>query len=133
MPESRFRYIGRGVYSLPEAERLTGVPRRSIRRWTTGYEWTSRGHLHYSPPVIGAELPALFGAPALDFADLLEVVFLHAFRYKGVSWKTIRIASERAREVLGAQHPFSHRRFSTDGHSILAELAREEENRCCST
>jgi uncharacterized protein (DUF433 family) len=84
--------------------------------------------LHYSPPVVGAELPALLGAPALDFADLLEVLFLHAFRDKGVSWKAIRIASERAKEVLGAQHPFSHRRFSTDGHTILAELAREEED-----
>jgi len=128
MTDRAFQYIGRGVYSLPEAERLTGVPRRSIRRWTTGYEWSSRGHLHRSPPVIGAELHLLLGTPALDFADLIEVRFLNAFLDKGVSWKTIRVASERAKEVLGTAHPFSHRRFSTDGHTILAELARVEED-----
>lgn len=126
MPRPPFQYIGRGVYSLSDAQRLTGVSRRSIRRWTTGYEWTSRGRLCHSPPVIGAQLPSLLGAPALDFADLIEVRFLDAFLDKGVSWKTIRIASGRARDVLGAAHPFSHRRFSTDGHTILADLARSE-------
>jgi uncharacterized protein (DUF433 family) len=128
MTPTAFNYIGRGLYSLPEAERLTGVPRRSIRRWTTGYQWNSRGELRYSPPVVGAELPSIFGAPAIDFADLIEVRFLNAFLDKGVGWKTIRIASERAKEVLRSAHPFSHRRFSTDGHAILAELAREEED-----
>lgn len=116
------------MYSLPEAERLTGVPRRSIRRWTTGYRWKYQGRRRYSPPVIGAELAAHFGAPALDFADLIEVRFLQAFLDKGVSWKTIRVASERAKEVLGAEHPFSHRKFSTDGRNILAELARDAED-----
>jgi uncharacterized protein (DUF433 family) len=64
----------------------------------------------------------------LDFADLIEVRFLNSFLDKGVSWQTIRIASERAKEVLGAAHPFSHRRFSTDGHTILAELAKVEQD-----
>jgi uncharacterized protein (DUF433 family) len=128
MPEPTFHYLGRGVYSLADAEYLTGIPRRAIRRWTTGYRWTSRGQLRYSPPVVGAELPQLLGLPALDFADLIEVRFLNAFLDKGVSWKSIRIASQRAKEILGAAHPFSHRRFSTDGHTILAELARFEDD-----
>ncbi|HRN51914.1 MAG TPA: hypothetical protein PK788_00295 [Gemmatimonadaceae bacterium] len=59
---------------------------------------------------------------------MIEVRFLQAFLNKGVSWKTIRIASERAKEVLGARHPFSHRKFSTDGRNILAELARAEDD-----
>ncbi|MGH7720939.1 MAG: DUF433 domain-containing protein, partial [Gemmatimonadaceae bacterium] len=58
-------------------------------------------------------------------ADLLEVRFLNAFREYGVSWKAIRIASQRARELLGLKHPFSSRRFSTDGRTILAQFVTE--------
>lgn len=125
MPAPNFRLIGRGLYSLREAHLLTGVPLRRIRRWTMGYEFTSRGGARRSPPVVASDLPGELGIPALDFADLLEVRFLHAFREFGVSWKAIRIASERARQVLGLKHPFSSRRFSTDGRVILAQFVTE--------
>jgi uncharacterized protein (DUF433 family) len=120
-----FRLIGRGVYSPAEAYRLTGVPPRRIRRWTLGYYFDSRGRTIHSPPVIPTELPTVLGTPALDFADLLEIRFLNAFRESGVSWKAIRIASQRARELLGLKHPFSSRRFSTDGQTILAQFVTE--------
>ncbi len=35
----RFKVIGRGVYSLAEAERLAKVPRKRIKRWTAGYAY----------------------------------------------------------------------------------------------
>lgn len=125
MPTADFSLIGRGVYSLKEAHRLIGVPTRRIRRWTAGYRYRHRGIIHYSPPVVGGNLTGQLGIPALDFADLLEVRFLNAFREYGVSWKAIRIASERARDLLGLDHPFSSRRFSTDGRTILAEFVSD--------
>jgi uncharacterized protein (DUF433 family) len=118
-----FRFIGRGVYSVREACRLTGVPQRRIRRWTTGYHFDALGRRKFSPPVVRTDMPnALGGVAALDFADLIEVRFLNAFREYGVSWKAIRIAAERARDLLGVDHPFSSRRFSTDGRTILMEF-----------
>lgn len=117
-----FRLIGRGLYSLPEAERLTGVPRSRIRRWTAGYSFRYRGERIYSPPVVAADLAAVAGAPAIDFADLLEVRFLDAFRRHGVSMPAIRLAAERAKELLGRHHPFSTKIFKTDGRTIMAEI-----------
>jgi uncharacterized protein (DUF433 family) len=125
MVAPNYRIIGRGIYSLPDAHRITGVPARRIRRWATGYHFTSSGRLRHSAPVIANELSAELGVPALSFADLLEVRFLNAFREYGVKWKAIRIASERARDILGLSHPFSSQRFSTDGHTILARFVAE--------
>jgi uncharacterized protein (DUF433 family) len=125
MNTAHYRFIGRGLYSLAEAHSLTGVPKRSIRRWILGYRFPYIGSIRHSPPVVISDLPGEIGLPALDFADLIEVRFLHAFRAHGVSWKAIRIASERARELLGIQHPFSSRKFSTDGHTILAQFVTE--------
>ena len=122
---SSFRLIGRGVYSLREAQRITGVPARRIRRWATGYRFTYKGQIKFSPPVVAGELQDEIGMAALDFADLIEVRFLNAFREHGVSWRAIRVASQRARELLGLKHPFSSRRFSTDGRTILAQFVNE--------
>jgi uncharacterized protein (DUF433 family) len=75
--------------------------------------------------VIAGELQSQMRFPALDFADLMELRFLNAFREHGVSWRAIRIASERAREFLGVEYPFSSWRFSTDGRTILAQFVNE--------
>lgn len=125
MPGDQFRFIGRGLYSLREAHRLTGVPPKRIRRWATGYSYRSGGRVHYSPPIVANTLGAELGVLALDFADLLEVRFLNAFRSYGVSWRAIRIASERARSLLGLLHPFSSKKFSTDGRTILAQFVND--------
>jgi uncharacterized protein (DUF433 family) len=125
MVAPNYRIIGRGIYSLSDAQRLTGVPTRRIRRWTTGYDFTKGGVLRHSTPVIANDLSAELGVPALDFVDLLEVRFLNAFREYGVSMKAIRIASMRAKELLGLTHPFSSQRFSTDRHTVLAEFVTE--------
>jgi uncharacterized protein (DUF433 family) len=125
MPPTSFRLIGRGVYSLAEAHRLTGVPAARIRRWTSGYEFDSKGRRKFSPPVVATELSSELGTPALDFADLLEVRFLNAFREYGVSWTAIRIAAQRARDLTGLSHPFSNKRFSTDGRTILLAFVSE--------
>jgi uncharacterized protein (DUF433 family) len=79
--------------------------------------------------VIAARLHEAIGLPALDFADLIEVRFLDAFRRYGVSWKSIRLAAEHARELLGRHHPFSSRIFKTDGRTILADIVAHSGDR----
>jgi uncharacterized protein (DUF433 family) len=124
-----FRLIGRGLYTLAEASRLTRVPERRIRRWTRGYWYRSGGRRQWSDPVIPLDEDLLSGAPALDFADLNEIRFLNAFREHRVSWHAIRIASERAKQILQTPHPFSSRRFQTDGRTILAQIQDEAGDR----
>jgi uncharacterized protein (DUF433 family) len=119
-----FINVGRGVYTLAEAEYLTRVPRWSIRRWTRGYSYIHRGERLYVPPVIGRDETTDTG-PVLNFADLVEVRFLHAFRSHGVSWHAIRVAAYEAKELLGRTHPFSTKLFKSDGRTILGEIGRE--------
>ena len=110
---------------MREAHRLTGVPVRRIRRWTRGYHFQYKGKERFSPPVVATDIPTSLIPSAITFADLLEVRFLNAFREHGVSWGAVRIASQRAADILGLRHPFSSRRFSTDGRTILADLVSE--------
>ena len=76
------------------------------------------------PAIIGRE-PDFAESPVLTFADLIEIRFLEAFRQNGVSARALRIASHRAKELLGRHHPFSTQIFKSDGRTILAEITKE--------
>lgn len=117
--------LGVGLYTVPEASRLTGISQDRIRRWLRGYEFESSGQTRYSPPLWTPQIPQLDGRLGLAFLDLIEVQFVHAFRVHGVKWKTLRLAAWRARQIFNHHHPFATKRFLTDGHSIFAELHHE--------
>lgn len=120
--------LGMGFYTLPQAARMSGVAAKSIRRWLKGYRYAYRGHDVRQPAVVDA--PGLEGFPDIaTFLDLIEVQFVNAFRLEGVSWKTIRVAAEHARDLTGATHPFASSRFVTDGKTIFAEIADRSRNR----
>lgn len=118
-----------GIYTLPDAARLTGVPISSIRRWTLGYHYIRNGERRFSPPLVKPQIHPIDNAPALSFLDLQEVRFLHAFRSRGASWQALRIAHERAVQRIGHRHPFSTGRFRSAGREILAEVAVSERDR----
>jgi uncharacterized protein (DUF433 family) len=117
-----FSLVGRGVYTVAEAARLTDVPPLRIRRWTQGYDYTYKLSVHFSPPVVAADLPRINGVIGLDFGDLQEIRFLNAFRNRGVGMHALRIAAARAKEMLGRPHPLSTQTFRTDGRTVLADV-----------
>lgn len=119
-----FTNVGRGVYTIAEASLLTGVDRHRISRWTRGYTFTYHGTRQSMPAIIGREADSA-ETPILTFADLMEIRFLDAFRQNGVSTKALRIAAQRAKELLGRHHPFSSQIFKSDGRTILAEITKE--------
>jgi hypothetical protein len=125
MARSNLTLLGRGLYSPTEASRLTRVPIRRINRWTRGYWFVHRGKRQWSEPIVAAGRETLNDAPFLDFADLLEVRCLSAFRDRNIGWPTIRLAFVRACEVLKTSHPFSSNRFQLSGQAILAEVKDE--------
>lgn len=118
-------FLGVGIYCVPEASRLTGVSPSRIRRWLKGYTFDYDGNQHESPPVWQGQMLSTEGSLALGFLDLMEIRFIDAFREHGVSWKTIRLAAERARELFNQTHPFCTKRFKTDGRDIFAEVIHE--------
>ncbi len=123
MPSHISDLIGLGIYSVPEAGRLTGIKSRTIRRWLRGYSYKVGDELHHSSEVVLADLRQTKEAFALSFRDLIEVRFVQAFRRHGVSWKTLRAASCLGQKMLQTTHPFSTKAFRTDGKKIFAELA----------
>jgi uncharacterized protein (DUF433 family) len=123
MTNAEFQLIGRGVYTLREAHRFTGVPMRSIQRWAYGYKYLGRRGFQHSAPIVSSGID-VEGARVIDFGALLEVRFLNAFRKHGLSWKTIRRSAEAVIELLGKRYPISSRIFKTDGKQILAEIVR---------
>ncbi len=107
------KLAGRGIYTVVEASRLTHVSARRIRYWVE------------DRPVWQRELPDLGNSWALTFRDLIEVRFVDAFRRHGVSWRAIRLAASTAYEVLETSHPFSTRRFQTDGRTVFTRVVHE--------
>lgn len=113
--------LGKGIYLVPQAARLVGVPARRLRRWLLG----SPDHAAAVPTP-----PSIFdGHPSLDFADLVSALFIKAFRNHGVSLQHIRRVAEKAAQELGTEHPFTLRDFATDGRRIFRWIGDEVEAR----
>ncbi len=122
-------FLNRGLYTVPEAARLTRVSVGKIRRWLKGYDFKSGERVHHSDAVWQGELRPIENKLALSFRDLLELRFVDAFIGAGVSWRTMRRAHAKAQEQLQTTHPFCSNRIFTDGRSILLRQGEEDSDR----
>lgn len=117
-----------GIYSIPEAARLTGLGESRVRRWLTGYSYAATGGRRNVLPVWSGQLAPIRGRRAVSFRDLIEMKFVDAFLRAGVSWKTIRDVQELARQQFHFDHPFSTNRFRNDGsHLVMTVLQGDQE------
>jgi uncharacterized protein (DUF433 family) len=116
-----------GIYTVPEASRLTRVAAPRIRRWLRGYKFLSGEREHVSPPVWRGQLAPVDGALALGFFDLMEIRVVDAFLRAGVSWKTLREAERRGSMLFQSSHPFCTQRFETDGRGIFVDIGEESD------
>lgn len=110
---------GIGLYTLKEAERLTGADAREVSRWLFGY----RRKNGVSEPLWRTELIDIdHGQQKLiGFRDLLELRIVKAFMQHQVPLRVIRAAIDSAREIFSTEYPFTTNRFLTDGKSIFYE------------
>ena len=113
--------LNTGLYTVPEAARLTRVSVGKIRRWLKGYNFRSGESVHHSDAVWQGEIKPMENKLALSFRDLLELRFVDAFIRAGVSWRN---DAPSAREGAGA---IEKRRIR------FARIAssRMEEEFCC--
>ena len=118
--------FGIGVYTAPEAAQMVGMSPQTLRRWLRGYDHARKGELlrHerplWQPQYEIDEDEGVF----LGFRDLVEVRIVNALRAKRIGLPTIRICIDRAREIVGQEHPFSTSQFRTDGKTIFLEITR---------
>ena len=117
--------LGVGVYSVPEASRLTGVSARRIRCWLRGYAYRGRQHdkLRFVKPLFKPQHGLIRGNLAPSFLDLIEVRVVDAFISQGVTWPTLRKAAAKAQKMFKTDHPFATQQLSTDGRAIFAEVS----------
>jgi uncharacterized protein (DUF433 family) len=120
------QWLGVGVYSLPEAARLVGTNTARIRRWLLGYRFpVKRQGVGHSEPIFEPELPQISDHWAIGFLDLVELLFIKAFRDEGVSLQTIRRAAREAAKRWRTTHPFCLKRLATDGRTIFSTVQDE--------
>jgi len=117
--------IGKGLYTIPEVSRWTGIPTAAVRRWALGYQAKSAQVIVHHPPVFTSELAGAETKVTLSFLDLVELLFIHEFRKHGISWKVIRKASESATSLLGTGHPFAQKKLYTDKKTIFVRMVNE--------
>lgn len=118
--------LNTGLYTVPEAARLTRVSIGKIRRWLKGYDFKSGECVRHSDAVWQGELKPIESKLALSFRDLLELRFVDAFIRAGVSWRTMRRAHTKAQAQLKSTHPFCSNRIFTDGRRILLRQGEED-------
>jgi uncharacterized protein (DUF433 family) len=124
MTASNITFLNVGIYTVPEASKLTGVSKERIRRWIKGYRSLLR-RKSYSP-LWNPQLPVIENKVALGFLDLIEVKFVGAFLDRGVSWPMIHKVREKAAALYPTvSHPFCTRQFFTDGQRIFTEVHKE--------
>jgi len=123
LPEAAF---GVGIYSFADAARFVDAPARELRRWARGYAYSgSDGKARTSPPLLTAPQLDAADFDGVGFRDLLELRFVKVFRDHGLSLHAIRRAAENARDLFHSTHPFTCKRFQTDGRSIFATVQEE--------
>jgi uncharacterized protein (DUF433 family) len=109
--------VGTGIYTVPDAARLSKVSSRRIRYWLQRAE-SERPRTDRPRLWTGQHRP-IDDKLVLGFLDLQEVRFVDAFLDAGVSWRVLRRAHDIARNRYGTEHPFCTRQFATDGKYII--------------
>ncbi len=110
--------LNSGIYTVPDASRLSKVFPRRIRYWLRDLHSENQKEFPHHRLWKGQHMP-IGDKLALGFNDLQEIRFVDAFLGAGVSWPTLKQAHSNAKEVYKTEHPFCTRRFATDGRTIF--------------
>ncbi|HTK77326.1 MAG TPA: DUF433 domain-containing protein [Gemmataceae bacterium] len=117
--------LGRGVYTISDAARLTGLRPARVREWFRRRPPPSRRR-----PIFISDYAPLAGETAISFLDLVDVYVAGQLREYGVSMQNVRRVYNSLAADLDVKHPFCHQRLLTDGKTVLTsgldEQGREE-------
>ncbi len=116
--------LSKGIYTVPDAARLSRVSSRRIRYWLKDMGSEEENEPVHNRLWQGQHQP-IDDKLALGFYDLQEVRFIDAFLKAGVSWHTLRMTHDVARSRYLTEHPFCIRQFVTDGKYILELLEQQ--------
>jgi uncharacterized protein (DUF433 family) len=107
-------FLGRGVYSVADAARLTRVRPQKAREWFRGRKSPSRA----TRPVFESDYPVLHEEYALSFLDLVELNVAGKLREASVSLQSLRKVYNALRDDFG-DHPFCTRQIYVGGKQVF--------------
>ena len=116
--------VGKGIYPIPEAARLSRVSERRIRYWLKRIDSEvakETGKLWYG------EHQPIENKVVLGFLDLQEVRFVEEFLKSGVPWRLLRAAHEglaRHLSILFGEKQIPHKFQSPRPGSVPADFRR---------
>jgi uncharacterized protein (DUF433 family) len=114
--------FGIGAYTPTEAGNLLGVSPTTLRRWLFGYTYEHHGPRTTQKPLWQAQYGIDQDEPLLGFRDLIEARVVKGLRSLGIGLPTIRECLVRASEIVRDSHPFSTKKFKTDGKRIFLQI-----------
>ncbi len=106
--------LGHGVYSLPEAARLTRLKPQRVREWFQG-----RPNERTRKPVFWGDYQSVGGDRAISFHDLIELFVAGQLRERGVSLQSLRKVHKKLQEDLGTRHPFCRHEVMTKSGQVF--------------
>ncbi|OFW78760.1 MAG: hypothetical protein A2Z48_04115 [Actinobacteria bacterium RBG_19FT_COMBO_70_19] len=116
MPDARFDLE---LYALPEAARLTRVPRQTLVNWVRGYPYRAGGRTVRAKPAI----QTVGRSDSFSFVNLIEARVLSGFRRVGVPMQRVRKALDYAeRQATDIEHLLASERLLTDGQDLFWEF-----------
>lgn len=118
------KVFGIGAYTPSEAAKLLQMEQKTLRRWVYGYDYDHGDGLKAQPALWTPQYDPEADGQLLGFRDLIEARIVHALRRSRIGLPTIRLCIERAKEMLGRDHPFSTSAFKTDGRKIFLEITQ---------
>jgi uncharacterized protein (DUF433 family) len=106
--------LGNGVYSLPEAARLTSLRTQRVREWFLG-----RPNEERRKAVFRSDYQSIRGDQAVSFHDLIELFVAGQMRNHGVSLQSLRKVHAQLKHDLKTRHPFCRREIMSDGRRVF--------------
>jgi uncharacterized protein (DUF433 family) len=106
--------LGYGVYSFPEAAKLTRLRTARVREWFRGRTSNTRRR-----PVFYGDYEPVDGDYAISFHDLIDLFVAGQLRERGVSLQTLRRVYAQLKKDLTTSHPFCRQELLTDGHTVF--------------
>ncbi|HEV3255670.1 MAG TPA: DUF433 domain-containing protein [Gemmataceae bacterium] len=106
--------LGHGVYTFPEAAKLTKLKRARVWEWFRG-----RSSVSSRKPIFFGDYEPVGGDYAISFHDLIDLFVAGQLRDHGVSLQTLRRVYERMRIELKTTHPFCRKELLSDGRIVF--------------
>jgi hypothetical protein len=107
--------LGRGLYTFPEAAKLTGLRLGRVREWF-------RGRLKSAEvrrPVFQGDYAPVDTDYAISFFDLIDLYVAGQLREHGVSLQMVRKVYSKLEDELQSAHPFCRKELLTDGKKVF--------------